>query len=123
MFLLRSARRTQSGRAVCWPTEKRADFRGLAKEGNLAKGYLSQICKSLILIDQYGQIAQLIFHDEKAENVGGLCLAFLQVNKGCLRAFSTSYVVSFFILSLQYLVCILYLRNILIQTLNLHYIS
>ena len=120
MFLLRSARRTQSGRAVCWPTEKRADFRGLAKEGNLAKAYLSQICKSLVLIDQYGQIAQVIFCDTKAENVGGLYLAFLQVNKGCPRAFSTSYVVSFFILSLQYLVCILYLRNILIQTLNLH---
>lgn len=83
MFSVRSARRARSGRAVCWLAGKRADFGGLAKEGNLAKGYLSQISKSLVLIDQCGQIAQLIFREAKAENVGGLCLvAVLQVNKG-----------------------------------------
>lgn len=82
MFSLRSAKRTQSATAVCWPAETRADFGGLAKEGNLAKGYLSQISKLVVLIDQCGQIAQLIFREAKAGNVGGLCLAVLQVNKG-----------------------------------------
>lgn len=52
------------------------------KEGNLAKGYLSQISKPPVLIDRCGQIAQLIFREVKAENVRGLCLALLQVNKG-----------------------------------------
>lgn len=80
---MRSARRARSGRAVCWPAGKRADFGGLAREGNLAKGYLSQISKSLVLVDQCGRVAQLTFREAKAENVGGLCLvAVVQVSKG-----------------------------------------